>query len=58
MDDMPEDPHEDYLDDYAEWLADEPGYWDVDEDYLEDHDDWIHDEPEQDDVWSVEDYAD
>jgi len=49
--------HEEYMEDYNEWLEDEPDAWHWEEDYLEDVDEWNHDEPDPLD-WDVADYAD
>ena len=49
--------HEEYMEDYNEWLEDEPDPWHWEEDYLEDVDEWNHDEPDPLD-WDISDYAD
>lgn len=49
--------HEEYMEDYNDWLADEPDPWQWEEEYLEDYDDWMEDEPDELD-WDINDYAD
>jgi len=49
--------HEEYMEDYNEWLEDEPEPYHWEEEYLEDVDEWNHDEPDALD-WDISDYAD